>query len=346
MTEINPKNVKISQKIFGSNANICCANFLKDEDTKKCFKLFGVDKFDIIIGNPPYNEGSTGKSGTKFLDEEFIKRSIELLQENSGYLLFITKTGWRSVNSNVYDIIIDKQIDYIKTYDFNTNPFKENVLVNYFLLKNKPTEHETIFEFSNETTSGKIKKGMNIYFLYAPFLNYLNTLTQKYGNLSDITRSKKQDGSEYLLIRHSTPEVLVEKTVSPGDKYYIITNPNSLMKYFFKSDIYKQLREIGRFTGFTTSKDIFFDIPNFNNIKNPAEKEEVKQKLIKYNTQKSQGFKIKNFITKKHREGKKKDKASRTITKFIKNKRKTKKQENKKGGKNKTLKNKSLFKIW
>ena len=186
---------------------------------------------------------------------------------------------------------------------------------------------------------------MNIYFLYTPFLNYLNKLKQKYGNLSDITRSKKNDGSEYLLIRHSTSEVLVEKTVPPGD-YYIITNPNSLMKYFFKSDIYKKLREIGRFTGFATSKDIFFDIPDFNNVKNATEKEEIKKMLTKYNTQKSQGLKIKKFITKKHREGKTKDNASKKITSFLKKKQKNTKRSIKKGGKNRTLKNKSLFKLW
>ena len=38
MVEINPKNIKISKKIFGSNSNICCADFLKDSE--KCFKFF------------------------------------------------------------------------------------------------------------------------------------------------------------------------------------------------------------------------------------------------------------------------------------------------------------------
>ena len=166
-------------------------------------------------------------------------------------------------------------------------------------------------------------------------------------NLSYVTRAKKTDGHEYLLIRHSTPEVLVEKTVPTGDKYYIITNPNSLMKFFFKSNIYKELREIGRFTGFTTSKDIFFDIPDFNNIVNSSEKEEVLKMLKKYNEKTSEWLKIKNFITKKHREGKKKDQASKKITGFIRKKtRKSKKQDSKKGGKSKTLKNKSIFKLW
>ncbi len=38
MVELNPTNVKISRKIFGSNANIYCGDFL--EDTDKCLKQF------------------------------------------------------------------------------------------------------------------------------------------------------------------------------------------------------------------------------------------------------------------------------------------------------------------
>ena len=52
MCEINPKNVKISRRIFGPEANICCCDFLNQEEKWK--KQFGIDKFDLIIGNPPF----------------------------------------------------------------------------------------------------------------------------------------------------------------------------------------------------------------------------------------------------------------------------------------------------
>jgi adenine-specific DNA-methyltransferase len=93
MVEINPKNVQISKKIFGPNANICCANFL--EESEKCFREFGVSNFDIIIGNPPFQDSIEGKSkhGSGKLYPEFIERSIDILVPD-GLLLFVTPNSW------------------------------------------------------------------------------------------------------------------------------------------------------------------------------------------------------------------------------------------------------------
>lgn len=88
MIELNPKNVKLSKKIF-SSANILCGNFL-EMDVLSAFK---VDKIDIIIGNPPYNENGTGKGGG-VLWVQFVHKSFDLLQKD-GYLSFIHPTGWR-----------------------------------------------------------------------------------------------------------------------------------------------------------------------------------------------------------------------------------------------------------
>ena len=330
MNELDPTNVKISRRIFGTNANICCSDFINGFD--KCAKQFGVSKFDIIMGNPPYNATSTGRSGEKHLDDSFINESLLKLNDN-GYLLFVTKTNWRSINSTVYKNIIDKQIVYIKTYDFKNKPFTENLIPCYYLIKNSPNTTETTFEYLDKIETNKIIKGMNIYFLYRPYLNYLNNLKKKYGDLSSITRKKKENGSEYLLISFSTPEVLIQNTVPPGDKYYVITNPNNLTKFFFKSKIYKELREFGRFSGFSTPKDLFYDIPNFNNITTRDEKNGVLKILSKYDTKLEAGLKINKFVTKKLREkkqniSKKSSKGGKKLTRKNKSDRKRKTKKN------------------
>ena len=106
MVEINPKNVKISKKIFGSKANICCADFL--EESNKCFKQFGIDNFDIIIGNPPFQIEQQGKRkggyGGRTLWDKFVIKSLDLLVEN-GYLCFITPSGWRKPDSDLYTLM-------------------------------------------------------------------------------------------------------------------------------------------------------------------------------------------------------------------------------------------------
>ena len=277
MSELNPNNTLVCKRVFCGDKyklNLYEGDSLKLDVTKE----WGTEKFDIIIGNPPYNEGKTGKGGKKHLDDGFTKHSLKLLKDKDSYLLFITKTYWRGLSSDAYGDIIDKQIILTKTFDFINNPFNENVLVCYFLLKNEEKHKETIFEFSEDCNKGIIINDMNIYFLYRDYFNYFKLLKEKYGSFEDVTRSTKTSGSNYLLIRHSTPEVLEQKNAPKDDKYYVITDPNMLTKYFFTSKIYQDMRNIGRFTGFTTSKSIFYDIPNFNNIME-TEKQDVLNKL-------------------------------------------------------------------
>jgi hypothetical protein len=80
MVELNPKNVKISKKIFGDNANIFCGDFL----TMDMKKETGIEKFDIIIGNPPFQG-----NGRKKPYINIIYKCINTLH-NKGYLLFVT----------------------------------------------------------------------------------------------------------------------------------------------------------------------------------------------------------------------------------------------------------------
>jgi hypothetical protein len=117
MVEINPKNVKIAKKIFGSKANICCADFLKNSE--KCFRQFGVDKFDVIIGNPPFQDEKTEDDkrqaghGTKILWDKFVINSLDLLVLN-GYLCFITPSSWRQPESKLYDLMTQQnQLIYL-----------------------------------------------------------------------------------------------------------------------------------------------------------------------------------------------------------------------------------------
>ncbi len=117
MIELDTANVKISKRIFGSNANICCADFLNDSD--KCFKKFGVDKFDIIVGNPPFQtpkkegiEGTTAGKG--ILWDKFIKKSLDILV-NKGFLCFITPPPWRKPENELYQLMTkDNQLVWLR----------------------------------------------------------------------------------------------------------------------------------------------------------------------------------------------------------------------------------------
>lgn len=154
MVELNEKNVGVSKKIFGKDANIYCGSFLEDG-----WKTgFGIDKFDVIIGNPPYNEGGIrGKTTDKIkrdikgeartLWNLFVEKSINILNNKNSYLCFIHPASWISLKSKTSELLLSKQIEYIRYYNVvnSLKLFKTSgeIPLTYYLLKNNNTKNNT-----------------------------------------------------------------------------------------------------------------------------------------------------------------------------------------------------------
>uniref|UniRef100_A0A6C0H3Q9 site-specific DNA-methyltransferase (adenine-specific) n=1 Tax=viral metagenome TaxID=1070528 RepID=A0A6C0H3Q9_9ZZZZ len=141
MFEINPKNVGVSRKIFGHDANIFCGDFL----VMNIKKVSGIDHFDVIIGNPPWNDIKEGKrkgtnSGSKTLWDKFIKKSLEILNKN-GFLGFINPANWRGLGllHNLWNIISKLQLLYLHIYGENDGKTYFNVGSRFdlYVLQNK-----------------------------------------------------------------------------------------------------------------------------------------------------------------------------------------------------------------
>jgi len=59
-------------------------------------------KFDVVVGNPPYQapQEATGKRGSgDTLWNKFVQKSIQSLLKNEGYLCFVHPAGWRKPQS-------------------------------------------------------------------------------------------------------------------------------------------------------------------------------------------------------------------------------------------------------
>lgn len=147
MVEINEKNVSISKKIFGINANIFCGSFLEDKWKNK----FGVEKFDFIVGNPPFNKEKKEKQiGTKAkntLWDIFIIKSLDNLKYN-GYLCFINPPNWRGVSPNYRELwnqMSNKQLLYLHIYGVNDGRqfFNVNSRFDLYILHNTTNTKQT-----------------------------------------------------------------------------------------------------------------------------------------------------------------------------------------------------------
>jgi hypothetical protein len=111
MVELNKKSVATLKHIFGSSANIVEANFLNQPEKWK--KELGIDKFDIVIGNPPFQSPKQsdykGGAGKNILWDKFVLFILSYhLLNHGGYLAFITPATWRRPDSDLYELMTRK----------------------------------------------------------------------------------------------------------------------------------------------------------------------------------------------------------------------------------------------
>lgn len=112
MVELNERNTKIVREVFGQNANIIEGDFLTINN------FFGKEGFDMIVGNPPFQDdiksGSVVKhvSGKNKLYERILLKCISLLNEN-GCLSFITPDNLFSGGSKTYLELITNHIVFL-----------------------------------------------------------------------------------------------------------------------------------------------------------------------------------------------------------------------------------------
>jgi hypothetical protein len=96
MSEINPKNTAVFNGIFGSGEYKL--NLYEGDTLELDPKAYwGVEHFDVIVGNPPYNQSGARATGNTIW-QKFSKQSIEWLVPD-GYLCFIHPNGWRKPNT-------------------------------------------------------------------------------------------------------------------------------------------------------------------------------------------------------------------------------------------------------
>ncbi|ARF10089.1 restriction-modification methylase [Indivirus ILV1] len=142
MSELNKKNCYVIKQIFNINneykLNLYEGDSLK-LDIKKAFKK---DTFDIIIGNPPYNEEfNNAGAGAKPLYNRFIENYIDICH----LLTFIVPSRWFSGGKGLDKfrsmMLNRKDLVYINHFDDACYIFGNKVDikggVNYFLKDNK-----------------------------------------------------------------------------------------------------------------------------------------------------------------------------------------------------------------
>jgi Eco57I restriction-modification methylase len=163
MIELNKGNVNACIKIFklispDVKPNVCCANTLEMTDEK--LKLaFGINRFDVVMGNPPYNEGGTGTSGEKRIWTKFIQFGFDLLNKN-GCLIFVHPPNFHRINKDdikkgiIVKSIFDKNnLLFIRIIDDTRLYFDVQIGIDYYILQKKDNNKEaTVLDKHNILT--------------------------------------------------------------------------------------------------------------------------------------------------------------------------------------------------
>jgi len=187
VSELNKKNVVIYKQIFDIN-NEYKLNIFNGDSLKVNFKQeFKIKKFNIILGNPPYQKENTksdyargGIGNNLYLD--FVKLSISLLNKN-GYLLFIHPLNWRKIGSKIFKEFINRNIYYLKlNYG---NEFFKNIYVktDYYILKNSKKEnYKSTIEYiddGNKIVKSSIILSKTLCFIPNIFNKHVNSILEK-----------------------------------------------------------------------------------------------------------------------------------------------------------------------
>ena len=152
MAEFNKKNCFIVKQIFNINNKFKLNLYEGDSLQLDIRKVFGVTKFDIVIGNPPYNE-ELKSTGAKALYNKFVEYYID----KCDILCYVIPSRWfsggKGLDSFRNNMLKRTDIVYINHFDDACKIFGNTVDikggVNYFL---KDTNYKGDCKFNGSIT--------------------------------------------------------------------------------------------------------------------------------------------------------------------------------------------------
>jgi hypothetical protein len=158
MIELDKGNVNTARKIFnkispGATPNIICANTLEITDERLNTVFKGVNRFDVVMGNPPFNSGHRHDEGKEKIWPYFIDKSKYLLPggihilKKGGILLFVLPQTWRNKSNPILERIKEYELHIMKnlvSQSFYDYP------MDYIHVLNKPYTGITL-KISNDT---------------------------------------------------------------------------------------------------------------------------------------------------------------------------------------------------
>ncbi len=135
--------------------NIYWGSFLTKDFDEHIKNIWMVNKFDLIIQNPPYQKEVEGNNNDKPIWHFFVSKSLELLKD-SGKMVMVHPSGWRMTKTftSIKNEIINRDIKYLKMHSFKHGQDMFNAAINfdYYYLENKKYSKSTEIHCEDDTS--------------------------------------------------------------------------------------------------------------------------------------------------------------------------------------------------
>ncbi len=147
--ELQPKNMFLYMCAVDPwdmyHLNIYTGSFLTNGFDKHIKEVWKVNKFDIVMGNPPYNAGTKGGNGNRDLWDKFVVKA-ELLICDNGYLLFIHPSKWRKPENKLYKLFTKNNLLYLEIHSDTdgVKTFGANTRYDWYLLQKSMYNGNTV----------------------------------------------------------------------------------------------------------------------------------------------------------------------------------------------------------
>jgi hypothetical protein len=176
-----------------------------------------LDGFDLVIGNPPYNDASGNKGRGHCIWTLFVEKTLNEWLNIDAYLVYIHPSLWRQYNHPLQKLIKEKQLIYLEIHniDDGLKIFNCSTRYDWYLLQNKKYYKNTIIKCED----GKIENENLLEWQYIP--------NMMYKELKEISNSDiKLDVWRYRSLYSTENKKLVSKIKNEVYKYPLIYTIN------------------------------------------------------------------------------------------------------------------------
>jgi hypothetical protein len=195
------------------------------EDNKRFSRninTFG-GKFDIIMGNPPFNKNSTNKGKNHTLWDIFVVKSLNNYLIKGGYLVFVHPNNWRQLNNTILEQFKKLQLHYLEIH----NSFDGNKIFNcgtrydWYIIENIDNYKLTIIKDEiGEIYNINIK---NINFIPNKLFNEVFKLISKNKEKLDVYRYRSNYGTDKTWISDVKTSIYKYPVINTIDKLNRLT---------------------------------------------------------------------------------------------------------------------------